>query len=137
MTEGYSMNGSQAKSVALNPGGSLSGGKRFSVRGPVWGPSPPPPANAATRTRGPSASNQRRGVTAGVSGVRGGQAGGPGTGATAGPCYRGRPGTDIDFSTPPGTPHDRPDGQGAQNVGPGSGPCRKSVTAARLAPSNW
>src|SRR5882762_9608120 len=37
MTDGYSMSGSQAKSVALKPGGTLSGGKRFSVAGPVSG----------------------------------------------------------------------------------------------------
>src|SRR5262245_41809845 len=34
-TEGYSISGSHAKSVALNCGGTLSGGKRFSVSGPV------------------------------------------------------------------------------------------------------
>jgi len=34
-TEGYSIKGSQAKSVALNCGGSLSDGNRFSVSGPV------------------------------------------------------------------------------------------------------
>src|SRR5438477_6235527 len=73
MTEGYSMNGSQANSVALNPGGSLRGGKRFSVRGPVRGsPRSPPPANAAATTIEPSARNKRRGVTAGVSGERAG-----------------------------------------------------------------
>src|SRR5207247_171929 len=41
MTEGYSMSGSQANSVALKPAGTLSGGKRFSVRGPVRGGSSP------------------------------------------------------------------------------------------------
>src|SRR5688500_14446899 len=34
-TEGYSIRGSHAKSVALNCGGTLSGGNRFSVSGPV------------------------------------------------------------------------------------------------------
>src|SRR5579871_2756775 len=41
MTEGYSMSGSQANSVALNPAGTFSGGKRFSVCGPVRGGSSP------------------------------------------------------------------------------------------------
>jgi len=40
-TEGYSINGSQAKRVALNCAGTVSGGNRFSVSGPVragsWG----------------------------------------------------------------------------------------------------
>src|SRR5438094_3330861 len=40
MTDGYSMSGSQAKSVALNPAGTFSGGKRFSVSGPVLFGSP-------------------------------------------------------------------------------------------------
>src|SRR6185295_14946485 len=34
-TEGYSIRGSHAKSVALNCGGTLIGGNRFSVSGPV------------------------------------------------------------------------------------------------------
>src|SRR5262245_38757552 len=37
MTEGYSMSGSQANRVALKPAGTLSGGNRFSVAGPVRG----------------------------------------------------------------------------------------------------
>src|SRR5262245_21644749 len=37
MADGYSMSGSQANRVALNPSGSLSGGNRFSVSGPVCG----------------------------------------------------------------------------------------------------
>jgi hypothetical protein len=46
MTDGYSMSGSQANRLALNPGGTLSGGKRFSVAGPVCG-GPPPKTSAA------------------------------------------------------------------------------------------
>ena len=34
-TEGYSISGSHAKSVVLNCGGTLIGGNRFSVSGPV------------------------------------------------------------------------------------------------------
>src|SRR5205809_1113222 len=34
-TEGYSIRGSHAKSMALNCGGTLIGGNRFSVSGPV------------------------------------------------------------------------------------------------------
>src|SRR5437899_484866 len=34
-TEGYSISGSHAKSVALNCGGTFSAGNRFSVSGPV------------------------------------------------------------------------------------------------------
>src|SRR5947199_10725924 len=34
-TEGYSISGSHAKSVALNCGGTFRGGNRFSVSGPV------------------------------------------------------------------------------------------------------
>src|SRR5262245_18235176 len=79
MTDGYSMNGSQANNVVLNPAGSLSGGKRFSVSGPVSGRSSPRPANAPTRTSGPSTRNQRRGVTTGS-------------------CYRGDAGADIRYS---------------------------------------
>src|SRR5262245_38794273 len=37
MTDGYSMSGSHAKSVALKPAGTFSGGKRFSVGGPTRG----------------------------------------------------------------------------------------------------
>src|ERR1700722_11896640 len=40
MTDGYSMSGSQANSVALKPGGTFSGGKRFSVAGPVGAGAP-------------------------------------------------------------------------------------------------
>src|SRR5947208_722251 len=69
MTEGYSINGSQAKSVAWNPGGSFKGGKRFSVAGPERGPSPARPANALARTSKAIARNKRR-VTADVSGKR-------------------------------------------------------------------
>src|SRR5438105_1781612 len=36
MAEGYSIKGSQANSVDLNPGGTFSGGKRFSVSGPTF-----------------------------------------------------------------------------------------------------
>src|SRR5262245_21599300 len=68
MTEGYSMNGSQAKSVALNPGGSFSGGNRFSVAGPTTGSSPPRPALAPAMASDPSTTIKRRDVTAGVSG---------------------------------------------------------------------
>src|SRR5579864_3681075 len=50
MTDGYSMSGSQAKRVALKPGGTLSGGKRFSVCGPVRGGSAAPRVG----TNGPS-----------------------------------------------------------------------------------
>src|SRR6516165_10356363 len=47
MTDGYSISGSQAKSVALKPGGTLRGGKRFSVSGPLFGGS----WTAPSRTR--------------------------------------------------------------------------------------
>src|SRR2546428_794907 len=46
-TEGYSISGSQAKSVALNCGGTLRGGKRLSVSGPIRAASWP----AARQTR--------------------------------------------------------------------------------------
>src|SRR5262245_25974486 len=58
------MSGSHANSVALNPGGTLSGGNRFSVCGPVFGGSSPRlPTKALATTRQPSAS-KRRVVTA-------------------------------------------------------------------------
>src|ERR1043165_1331888 len=47
-TEGYSISGSQARSVALNSGGTLRGGNRFSVSGPVV------PDAWATARRAPS-----------------------------------------------------------------------------------
>src|SRR5687767_11472929 len=50
MTDGYSMSGSQAKSVALKPGGSFSGGKRFSVAGPVGDRFSPPMVIMPTQT---------------------------------------------------------------------------------------
>src|SRR5262245_49373374 len=49
MTDGYSMSGSQANSVALKPAGTSRGGKRFSVAGPVWG------CWAAARAKKPTA----------------------------------------------------------------------------------
>src|SRR5262249_46361690 len=48
ITDGYSTMGSQANSVALNPAGTWSGGKRFSVCGPVFAGSA---ANAGSATR--------------------------------------------------------------------------------------
>ena len=51
MAEGYSTSGSQANSVALNPGGTFSGGKRFSVSGPVFGGSFPARGSQARATR--------------------------------------------------------------------------------------
>src|SRR5262245_23453710 len=62
MTDGYSMNGSQANSVARNPGGNLRAGNRFSVCGPVRGSSAPPSASATTM-RDPIARMKRRAVT--------------------------------------------------------------------------
>src|SRR6266480_3950259 len=46
MTDGYSIMGSQANSVALKPAGTLSGGKRFSVAGPIFGAWSPSNARA-------------------------------------------------------------------------------------------
>src|SRR5262245_12654053 len=57
MAEGYSMKGSQANSVALNPADSCKGGKRFSVAGPVRGF--PLPANAASPMRKATATDNR------------------------------------------------------------------------------
>src|SRR5438046_1105674 len=49
MTEGYSISGSQANSVALKPGGTFSGGKRFSVAGPGRGAAPAPQERTQAR----------------------------------------------------------------------------------------
>src|SRR5687767_13028940 len=75
MTDGYSMNGSQANSVALNPGGSLRGGKRLSVSAPVSGLFLPSPANAPMRTTVQSARRKRCDVTASNAGVQVGRVG--------------------------------------------------------------
>src|SRR5688572_12448079 len=63
MTDGYSISGSQAKSVALNPGGRRSGGKRFSVAGPVFAGSSARSAGSARASSARAAHNDR---TAGV-----------------------------------------------------------------------
>src|SRR5262245_53180371 len=64
ITEGYSISGSQAKSVTLKPGGTFNGGNRFSVCGPVFGGSSPRlPTKALAKMKQPSAS-KRRVVTA-------------------------------------------------------------------------
>src|SRR6266542_3585286 len=56
-TEGYSINGSQAKSVALNPGGILRGGNRISVSRPVridsWAAARRAPSRAAKMQSNP------------------------------------------------------------------------------------
>src|SRR5689334_15879312 len=56
MAEGYSMSGSQANRVTLKPFGTFSGGKRFSVCGPVRaGSSPltlPSPPGGEGRVKG-------------------------------------------------------------------------------------
>src|SRR5262245_6929458 len=52
ITEGYSMSGSQANSVALNPAGTTSGGKRFSVVGPVSAGTSSARSKRATSARG-------------------------------------------------------------------------------------
>src|SRR5262249_52516100 len=64
MTDGYSMNGSQANSVARNPDGNLRGGKRFSAWGPVGGFSALATANAATKRRHGNPGKKWRNVTA-------------------------------------------------------------------------
>ncbi len=56
ITEGYSISGSQANSVALKPGGTFSGGKRFSVAGPVdGGESPTEGVSGANKAEAASA----------------------------------------------------------------------------------
>src|SRR2546426_7548227 len=53
MTEGYSMRGSQAKSVAVKPSGTFSGGKRCSVLGPVTGGASPAAETATQKMARP------------------------------------------------------------------------------------
>src|SRR5262245_39316049 len=61
MTDGYSISGSQAKSVALKPAGTFSGGNRFSVCGPVRAGSC---AETATAARNTAAERRPRGMAA-------------------------------------------------------------------------
>ena len=55
------MSGSQANSVALNPAGTFSGGKRFSVSGPVRGGPRPEEGEGQGRTTGPERDGAKRG----------------------------------------------------------------------------
>src|SRR4051812_27974186 len=72
--EGYSTSGSQAKRVALNPGGTLSAGNRFSVSGPVrGGPSPAqvePPSRIAHEAPSPRTEAQRNAMGAPIADTR-------------------------------------------------------------------
>src|SRR5258708_6858903 len=59
MTEGYSISGSHAKSVALKPAGTRSGGKRLSVCGPVCGGRPARLKKIPKKQRAENAMNSR------------------------------------------------------------------------------
>src|SRR5262249_27616398 len=62
ITEGYSMSGSQAKRVALNPAGTTSGGKRDSVCGPTIACSSPTAADSQLMIAIPAAQIGSRGA---------------------------------------------------------------------------